>query len=158
MAPEVVTQMGYGRKADIWSLGEVDASMTLRHIKCSPRCVPGCTVIEMASARNPWSEYNQLAAVFAIGQSDRLPALPDSLSAGCRSFVMACLQVCNYCRLTSLCDTCQKEIITPLCTRIVELIAGACGMNSATRTRDRLPPNCCSTLGWCQAGSISTGT
>eukprot|EP01006_Ploeotia_vitrea_P034696 TRINITY_DN65790_c13_g2_i1.p2 TRINITY_DN65790_c13_g2~~TRINITY_DN65790_c13_g2_i1.p2 ORF type:complete len:163 (-),score=83.85 TRINITY_DN65790_c13_g2_i1:62-484(-) len=72
MAPEVVRQAGYGRKADIWSLG--------------------CTVIEMATAQSPWHEYNPIAACFAIGESDKLPDIPDSLSDSCKDFIKLCLQ------------------------------------------------------------------
>jgi len=72
MAPEVVTQAGYGRKADIWSLG--------------------CVAIEMASAMNPWKGYNPIAACFQIGEGDSLPEIPTNLSDSAKDFILQCLQ------------------------------------------------------------------
>jgi len=71
MAPEVVTQAGYGRKADIWSLG--------------------CTAIEMGSAMNPWKGYNPIAACFQIGEGDSLPELPAQLTDLAKEFIILCL-------------------------------------------------------------------
>jgi serine/threonine protein kinase len=74
MAPEVITQVGHGRKADIWSAG--------------------CTVIEMASGRPPWVDVgfeNELAAMFHIATTASLPTLPDSLSPLAKDFVTRCL-------------------------------------------------------------------
>jgi serine/threonine protein kinase len=71
MAPEVVRQAGYGRKADVWSVG--------------------CTVIEMASGTNPWHGYNQIAACFMIGESGKIPEIPEHLSPLCQDFLRKCL-------------------------------------------------------------------
>lgn len=43
MAPEVVKQTSYTRKADIWSLG--------------------CLVVEMISGQHPWANLNQMQAL-----------------------------------------------------------------------------------------------
>ena len=59
MAPEVIKQSKYGRKADIWSFG--------------------CTVIEMVNGKVPWSEYNfdnPVEAILKIGISNDLPLFP----------------------------------------------------------------------------------
>lgn len=73
MAPEVVMQTGYGRSADIWSLG--------------------CVGIEMATAHQPWGHFdNPVAACFHIGMSQSTPPVPEALSPICRDFLASCLQ------------------------------------------------------------------
>lgn len=63
---------GYDLAVDIWSLG--------------------CTVVEMATAEPPWKQYEGVAAMFKIGNSKELPAIPDHLSEEGKSFVRLCLQ------------------------------------------------------------------
>lgn len=73
MAPEVIkSSNGYNLAVDIWSLG--------------------CTVLEMATTKPPWSEYEGIAAMFKIGNSKELPSIPDSLSDDGKEFVRLCLQ------------------------------------------------------------------
>eukprot|EP00357_Protocruzia_adherens_P010609 CAMPEP_0115039414 /NCGR_PEP_ID=MMETSP0216-20121206/44013_1 /TAXON_ID=223996 /ORGANISM="Protocruzia adherens, Strain Boccale" /LENGTH=857 /DNA_ID=CAMNT_0002420047 /DNA_START=224 /DNA_END=2797 /DNA_ORIENTATION=+ len=73
MAPEVVKQTGHGRHADIWSVG--------------------CTVLEMATGRPPWSEFkNQITALFQIAQSAKTPTIPENLSEELEDFLTLCLQ------------------------------------------------------------------
>jgi len=73
MAPEVIKQEGHGRRADIWSVG--------------------CTVVEMASGKPPWSELsNAMTAMFAIASSEEPPAIPDTLSAEAHGFVGLCFK------------------------------------------------------------------
>ncbi|KAI0228355.1 Mitogen-activated protein kinase kinase kinase 2 [Lamellibrachia satsuma] len=50
MSPDVINGEGYGRKADIWSLG--------------------CTVVEMLTSNPPWIEFEAMAAIFKIATSD----------------------------------------------------------------------------------------
>lgn len=74
MAPEVIRQTKYGRKADIWSFG--------------------CTVLEMAQGKAPWSEQNfdnPIAAIMKIGLSNEIPKIPDHLSQNLKDFILACL-------------------------------------------------------------------
>ncbi|CAO3662752.1 unnamed protein product [Rhizopus stolonifer] len=66
MAPEVVKQTLYTRKADIWSLG--------------------CMVIEMLTGDHPFPEYSQMQAIFQIG-SDTAPNIPTSLSKDAKDFL-----------------------------------------------------------------------
>jgi serine/threonine protein kinase len=68
MAPEVIRQTGYGRQADIWSFG--------------------CTVIEMAAGKPPWTEHkNAFAALYVIGQALKLPRFPAELSKEGKDFL-----------------------------------------------------------------------
>ena len=66
MAPEVVKQTSYTRKADIWSLG--------------------CLVVEMFTGEHPFPNCNQLQAIFQIGQRSK-PATPDEASEEGQAFL-----------------------------------------------------------------------
>lgn len=73
MAPEVIKNMnGCNLAVDIWSLG--------------------CTVLEMATSKPPWSQYEGIAAMFKIGNSKELPTIPDHLSDEGKDFIRQCLQ------------------------------------------------------------------
>nr|CAD7463124.1 unnamed protein product [Timema tahoe] len=75
MAPEVFMKTnteGHGRAADVWSVG--------------------CVVIEMASGKRPWSEYDSnYQVMFKVGMGES-PAVPDSLSEEGEQFLELCLQ------------------------------------------------------------------
>ncbi|KAH7437853.1 hypothetical protein KP509_05G092400 [Ceratopteris richardii] len=72
MAPEVILQnhSGYECAIDIWSLG--------------------CTVIEMATGKPPWHQYEGYAAMFKV-MNFEVP-IPESLSTVAQNFVSLCLQ------------------------------------------------------------------
>ncbi|KAK9927167.1 hypothetical protein M0R45_024366 [Rubus argutus] len=73
MAPEVIKNSnGCNLAVDIWSLG--------------------CTVLEMATTKPPWSQYEWVAAMFKIGNSKELPGIPGHLSEDGKDFVRLCLQ------------------------------------------------------------------
>nr|GFA45818.1 mitogen-activated protein kinase kinase kinase 3-like [Tanacetum cinerariifolium] len=73
MAPEVVMNTnGYNLAVDIWSLG--------------------CTILEMATSKPPWGQYEGVAAIFKIGNSKDMPDIPDHLSNNAKSFIKQCLQ------------------------------------------------------------------
>ncbi|KAL8242787.1 hypothetical protein R6Q59_013089 [Mikania micrantha] len=73
MAPEVILQTGHSFSADIWSVG--------------------CTVIEMATGKPPWSQqYQEVAALFHIGTTKDHPPIPDHLSFEAKDFLLKCLQ------------------------------------------------------------------
>jgi len=71
MAPEVVKQEGYGRRADIWSMA--------------------CTVVEMATGKAPWWEVtNSFSVMMKIATSREHPTLPENFSATGKSFCVEC--------------------------------------------------------------------
>jgi len=71
MAPEVMKQSGYGRKADMWSLG--------------------CVMIEMTTAEAPWGTFdNCLAAMVRIAMSEETPPVPSQMGELCKDFVVSC--------------------------------------------------------------------
>ncbi|XP_004972118.1 mitogen-activated protein kinase kinase kinase 18 [Setaria italica] len=71
MAPEVARGEEQGPAADVWALG--------------------CTVIEMATGRAPWSDMDDvLAALHRIGYTDAVPEVPSWLSAEAKDFLACC--------------------------------------------------------------------
>ena len=69
---KVITEAGYGRKSDIWSVG--------------------CTVFEMATGKPPLAHMDKLAALFYIGaQRGSMPSLPEGFSRHASNFVDICL-------------------------------------------------------------------
>ncbi|PNT72663.1 mitogen-activated protein kinase kinase kinase 17 [Brachypodium distachyon] len=72
MAPEVARGEEQGPAADVWALG--------------------CTVVEMATGRAPWSDMDDVfAAVHRIGYTDAVPELPGWLSPDAKDFLGKCL-------------------------------------------------------------------
>lgn len=67
MAPEVVKQTSYTRKADIWSLG--------------------CLVVEMMTGSHPFPDCSQLQAIFKIGGGKASPTIPDHASEEAQDFL-----------------------------------------------------------------------
>jgi serine/threonine protein kinase len=71
MAPEVARGEEQGPAADVWAVG--------------------CTVVEMATGRAPWSELDSvLAAVHRIGYTDAVPEEPAWLSPEAKDFLAMC--------------------------------------------------------------------
>jgi mitogen-activated protein kinase kinase kinase len=73
MAPEVVKQTSYTRKADIWSLG--------------------CLVVEMMTGTHPFPDCSQLQAIFKIGGAKISPTIPDHASAEAQTFLKQAFEV-----------------------------------------------------------------
>lgn len=74
MAPEVIRAEGYGRSADVWSLG--------------------CTIIEMATLKPPWcNDFGEpAAAMFHIASSNETPQIPEHLSPEAHDFLVRCFK------------------------------------------------------------------
>jgi mitogen-activated protein kinase kinase kinase len=73
MAPEVVKQTSYTRKADIWSLG--------------------CLVVEMMTGTHPFPDCSQLQAIFKIGGSKAAPTIPEHASAEAKLFLSQTFEI-----------------------------------------------------------------
>ncbi|KAI6704556.1 hypothetical protein NL676_007518 [Syzygium grande] len=74
MAPEVARGERPGFAADVWSLG--------------------CTVIEIATGRPPWTDMaDPISAIHRIGFSGETPEIPGFLSEQCRDFLSKCLRI-----------------------------------------------------------------
>ncbi|CAM1502905.1 Fc.00g076810.m01.CDS01 [Cosmosporella sp. VM-42] len=73
MAPEVVKQTSYTRKADIWSLG--------------------CLVVEMMTGSHPFPDCSQLQAIFKIGGGKAAPTIPDHSSEEGKTFLAQTFEI-----------------------------------------------------------------
>jgi serine/threonine protein kinase len=81
MAPEVIRGTGHGRSADIWSLA--------------------CTIIEMATGRPPFNQFEPQQALFQIAKGME-PEYPSHLSPEGIEFLKSCFQRDPKNRPTSL--------------------------------------------------------
>jgi mitogen-activated protein kinase kinase kinase len=93
MAPEVVKQTSYTRKADIWSLG--------------------CLVVEMMTGTHPFPDCTQLQAIFKIGGSKAAPTIPDHASAEAKQFLSQTFEI-DHNKRPSADDLMLSPFLTPI--------------------------------------------
>lgn len=74
MAPEVVCQVSYDKKADIWSFG--------------------CCIIEIITGKQPWGSQfdNCMNAMLMIGKSNNIPYIPADINKDLRDLIEKCLK------------------------------------------------------------------
>ncbi|KAI0306449.1 hypothetical protein B0F90DRAFT_1915460 [Multifurca ochricompacta] len=78
MAPEVVKQVAYTKKVDIWGVG--------------------CLIVEMLTGEHPWAQLNPMQAIFKLTSNiDRLfsakPPIPSDISADAQNFLDLCFEL-----------------------------------------------------------------
>jgi mitogen-activated protein kinase kinase kinase len=93
MAPEVVKQTSYTRKADIWSLG--------------------CLVVEMMTGTHPFPDCTQLQAIFKIGGSKAAPTIPEHASADAKLFLAQTFEL-DHNKRPSADDLMLSPFLTPI--------------------------------------------
>lgn len=92
MAPEVVKQTSYTRKADIWSLG--------------------CLVVEMFTGTHPFPDCTQLQAIFKIGGAKATPTIPEHASEEAKQFLGQTFEI-DHNKRPSADDLMLSPFLTP---------------------------------------------
>jgi mitogen-activated protein kinase kinase kinase len=92
MAPEVVKQTVYTKKADIWSVG--------------------CLIIEMFTGKHPFPEFSQMQALFKIG-THVSPQIPEWCTNEGKEFLSKTFEI-NYDQRPDAIDLLSAPFLTPL--------------------------------------------
>lgn len=92
MAPEVVKQTTYTKKADIWSVG--------------------CLIVEMFTGRHPYPKFSQMQAIFKIG-THTLPDTPVGCTAEAHEFLAKTFEF-DYEKRPSAVELLSESFVTPL--------------------------------------------
>lgn len=92
MAPEVVKQTAYTKKADIWSVG--------------------CLVVEMFTGKHPFPEFSQMQAIFKIG-TNIPPQIPEWSTEEAKQFLNKTFEI-DYKQRPDAVDLLSEPFLTPL--------------------------------------------
>lgn len=92
MAPEVVKQTAYTKKADIWSVG--------------------CLIVEMFTGKHPFPKFSQMQAIFKIG-THTSPEIPVGCTAEARDFLMKSFEI-DFEKRPSAVELLSESFVTPL--------------------------------------------
>ncbi|GMF04383.1 unnamed protein product [[Candida] boidinii] len=92
MAPEVVKQIAYTDRADIWSLG--------------------CLIVEMFTGKHPYPGFSQMQAIFRIGTLI-VPEIPSWATIQAKDFLTLALEP-DYKSRTDAAGLLTHPFITPL--------------------------------------------
>ena len=127
MAPEVIKFARYGESSDIWSVG--------------------CTVVEMATGKPPWTMDNsfetEIQAMYHIAKSGTHPRIPSHLSRNAKDFLRSTFSADNVMR-SSAAQLLKHSFITEECVDISDIgksptttITGKDDISSDEVTEDR---------------------
>ncbi|KAK6201080.1 kinase-like domain-containing protein [Scheffersomyces amazonensis] len=92
MAPEVVKQTAYTKKADIWSVG--------------------CLIIEMFTGKHPFPEFSQMQAIFKIG-THITPLIPEWCTQEAKDFLGRTFEL-DYKKRPSAVELLSDSFLNPL--------------------------------------------
>lgn len=92
MAPEVVKQTTYTKKADIWSVG--------------------CLIVEMFTGRHPFPKFSQMQAIFKIG-THTPPDVPSGCTAEAHDFLVRTFEF-DHEKRPSAVELLAEPFLTPL--------------------------------------------
>ena len=102
MAPEVVKQTAYTKKADIWSVG--------------------CLIVEMFTGRHPFPDFSQMQAIFKIGTHTR-PDLPKWCTIEGQNFLSKTFEF-DYSKRPSAVELLADSFLAPLIVSNAEFEKG----------------------------------
>lgn len=92
MAPEVVKQTAYTKKADIWSVG--------------------CLIVEMFTGKHPFPDFSQMQAIFKIG-THIIPQIPEWCTSEAKDFLYKTFEL-DYEKRPDAIDMLAEPFLNPL--------------------------------------------